>query len=154
MVLRWQALTVTRRRREVSEKAEVLCPAQCRLGHEPPGLSGVPTLAKRDFLGALFDQIRDAVQDRLALGPIHRGPCRESGLGGARGGVDIGGSAQRHLRNQAFIHRRAGFKRAARPRQTFPSDQVQNAVPAKPHQMAIKSGKMGGKIGHRISPGR
>jgi hypothetical protein len=52
--------------RAVGEEAEVLGPAQGRLGHEADRLAGVPAFAQRDFLGAGDDGVGDAVQDLLA----------------------------------------------------------------------------------------
>ena len=91
-----QRLAVARLRRAVGEEAEILGPAQRRLGHEFQRLPGVHAFDEGDFLGAGDDRVGDFVQQLLACFAGHRRPVAEGGLGGLGSPVDVGGLAASH----------------------------------------------------------
>jgi hypothetical protein len=106
-----QSLAVSRGRRHVREKAEVLGASNCRFAHEPERLSRVVTFDQCYVARALDDRICNLVQQLLALLTRHLTPFLERGFRRFAGSIDIIGIARRNLADDTVVDRCQALER-------------------------------------------
>ncbi|OQA59185.1 MAG: hypothetical protein BWY40_01248 [bacterium ADurb.Bin270] len=107
-----QRLSVVRTGRAVGEKPKILCAAQRRLRHETPGLPGVETLDRGDFIGARHNEVGDLVEHRLALITGRPRPAREAFLGRCDRRIQFGLGRVANLA-QRLAGRGVGYRKQA-----------------------------------------
>ncbi len=105
---------VSRLGRLVGEESKVLRSPQCRRFHESNGLAGIHALDERDFFRPLEDELRQAIQDPLAVFSGCPAPPGKRGGRRRRGRVHILRNALGDLAERGVVDRRQILERAPR----------------------------------------
>ena len=113
----------------VGEEAKVFGAADRGLGHEAMGLAGIDAFEHGDIVGAVFDGVRDAMQQFPSHDRGHVAPGLEGLRCHRRGAIDILRVSARDRRQHRAIDRRPGLEgRAGDRRHHLAVDDMRDAV--------------------------